>query len=449
MCTVAVAILVGTAAAADAATIKVNSTTDDFNGKGSLCALREAVQSANTDADFGGCVRKGRGTADTILLRGGKTYTRSRTGEDDNNSHGDLDVKSATTLKVKGTGKATVDGGDIDRVIEVRAGGRLSASRLVVQNGTPLHTLNATGGGGILVNDGARLNLRASRLTANAAPDDNGCTCGGGLYTAGKTRLRKVDASLNSSLPNGDGGGIAVLGGTLTVTDTTLNGNGARAGGGIFVSPLAVAVTISRTTISNNNANGEGLFQGGGGGILASSLPFKLRVTNVTISGNDSDYRGGGVFYQSEMGATVKPLILNAATIVGNHADRDADGPSDAHGGGLMTGPGDGRIAFRNSIVTGNFDDNPSPDDPDCLDTNDSPAHNLIAPGGGCNDDDPGNVVTDTPLLGALTDNGGPTFTHALLSGSPAIGAAGKSTPATDQRHVKRDRHPDIGAYER
>ena len=62
------------------------------------------------------------------------------------------------------------------------------------------------------------------------------------------------------------------------------------------------------------------------------------------------------------------------------------------------------------------------------------------------------------PKLGPLQDNGGPTFTHALLQGSPAIDAGNPATPgsganacpATDQREVARPQGPrcDIGAFE-
>jgi hypothetical protein len=49
-------------------------------------------------------------------------------------------------------------------------------------------------------------------------------------------------------------------------------------------------------------------------------------------------------------------------------------------------------------------------------------------------------------------DNGGPTRTHALLAGSPAIETAlsGCATIATDQRYVARPQgsHCDIGAFE-
>lgn len=51
--------------------------------------------------------------------------------------------------------------------------------------------------------------------------------------------------------------------------------------------------------------------------------------------------------------------------------------------------------------------------------------------------------------LGELKDNGGSTWTHALLAGSPALNAANPNDrPETDQRGVNRGNRPDIGAYE-
>jgi hypothetical protein len=54
-------------------------------------------------------------------------------------------------------------------------------------------------------------------------------------------------------------------------------------------------------------------------------------------------------------------------------------------------------------------------------------------------------------LLGTLRNNGGPTPTHALLWGSPAIdGGSNAGCPAADQRGVTRPQRTtcDIGAVE-
>ena len=67
-----------------------------------------------------------------------------------------------------------------------------------------------------------------------------------------------------------------------------------------------------------------------------------------------------------------------------------------------------------------------------------------------------GNVAPYTapidPLLGLLNQNGGPTTTHALLAGSPAIDAGtSEGCPATDQRGVSRPQGEacDMGSFER
>jgi hypothetical protein len=65
----------------------------------------------------------------------------------------------------------------------------------------------------------------------------------------------------------------------------------------------------------------------------------------------------------------------------------------------------------------------------------------------------PPDTISADPLLGPLQDNGGPTFTHALLEGSPAIDAGNNAAGLDfDQRG---DGYPrvsgtgaDIGAFE-
>ena len=67
----------------------------------------------------------------------------------------------------------------------------------------------------------------------------------------------------------------------------------------------------------------------------------------------------------------------------------------------------------------------------------------------------PGDQINTDPQLGPLQDNGGPTFTHALLFGSPAINAGDPDfvpPPLYDQRGPGFDRirggRIDIGSFE-
>ena len=52
------------------------------------------------------------------------------------------------------------------------------------------------------------------------------------------------------------------------------------------------------------------------------------------------------------------------------------------------------------------------------------------------------------PLLGPLADYGGPTLTHALQPGSPAINRGDPAAPPQDQRGYGRLGVPDVGAFE-
>jgi len=61
-----------------------------------------------------------------------------------------------------------------------------------------------------------------------------------------------------------------------------------------------------------------------------------------------------------------------------------------------------------------------------------------------------GDQIVGDAMLGPLANNGGPTATHALLPGSPAIDTAENAfCPATDQRGAPRDDGAcDAGSFE-
>jgi hypothetical protein len=102
-----------------------------------------------------------------------------------------------------------------------------------------------------------------------------------------------------------------------------------------------------------------------------------------------------------------------------------------------------GRITLRNSIITNHPRDN-------CHHYNSTAS--LVREGTNISDDDkcggPSEIVIADPMLAPLADNGGPTKTHGLLAGSPAINAGTSCSVAVDQRYMARDTKCDVGAFE-
>ena len=204
---------------------------------------------------------------------------------------------------------------------------------------------------------------------------------------------------------------------TLTVTNSTISGNTAGYGGGICNGAgggngPAASVTVSNSTLSSNSAavDGGGIYNSGGYRSLAS-----LNVKNCTLSGNSATGNGGGIYNhgvqasnaQLELGSTILDAGSLGENIFNDVGTVNSVGynVSSDDGGGLLTGPGD-------------------------------------------------QIKTD-PQLGPLQNNGGSTFTHALLPGSTAINAGAPSftpPPFYDQRGPSFERvvsgRIDIGSFE-
>src|SRR5436190_22181895 len=177
---------------ASAATIRVETNADEFGVAGN-CSLREAIQSANENSNEGGCKRKGGGGADTIVLTSEIVYRIAIAGgNDDTNATGDFDIASNITLEASDKRKANIDANDVDRAFDVLQGGKLTASKLYIVNGSPPSNGFSYGGGAIL--NRGKLYLRASKLAANSA--ENGQAINGGAIDAaangGRTILDRV-----------------------------------------------------------------------------------------------------------------------------------------------------------------------------------------------------------------------------------------------------------------
>ena len=206
-------------------------------------------------------------------------------------------------------------------------------------------------------------------------------------------------------VPGQPGGGIASQGGALIVTNSTITGNRADTGGGISIcSLLGCGLTLQNSTISGNRADSSF-----GGGILTSG-----------------------------------PATIDSSTIVDNQA-------CSACGGAL--GVTSGNATVTNSILANSTEPGGGASVPDCRTlsaTVTDGGYNLVeTPGSTCSFTATSSITSQDPVLGTLASNGGPTQTHALLTGSPAIDA-GSTTLTTDQRGVPRPQGTadDIGAYE-
>ena len=215
------------------------------------------------------------------------------------------------------------------------------------------------------------------------------------------------------------GGGISNNStGTVTVTNSTISGNTAKNGGGIFNNTSA-ALTITNSTISGNTANGNGPGEGDGGGI---SIPTNCTVTltNSTISGNSAK-QGGGISINVN-----NTVTLTNSTISGNSARQ--------FGGGISTPAS--TVNVRNTLIAVNT----AATWPDFSGALTSQGYNLIGNTSGTTitGSTTGNQLNVNPGLGPLQNNGGPTFTHALLSGSTAIEGGNSSGSNTDQRGLAR-----------
>ncbi|MDA1050348.1 MAG: Ig-like domain repeat protein [Planctomycetota bacterium] len=242
------------------------------------------------------------------------------------------------------------------------------------------------------------------------------------------------------SVPNGSGGGVRNDNGVLVVGNSVISGNFALSGGGIANSG---ATTINGSIFSGNTAvEGGGVFNFDGtisihnSTLSGNTAPLgggirnrgDVAIHNSTLSGNTSRLSGGGIY-------NLGNVTIHNSTLSGNTAPL---------GGGIRTSA---TVTINNSIVTGSTGGD--------LSGNAYGSNNLSDDGSV-----PGTLAAVTNFDSVLRDNGGPTFTHALLAGSNAIDAGDNSLiPAgvgTDQRGTGFPRIAnggtsvtvDVGAYE-
>jgi hypothetical protein len=308
------------------------------------------------------------------------------------------------TIGVSGTGTPTISGNNATRILQTNGNTALAINRLVLTAGEA-----KSDGGAISVGAGATVNISDSVLSGNGSSAAFG---DGAAIQVGPSGIltiqRSTFANNHGGSSSGNGGAIQASSKSIvTVGASTFSGNhaGAKTGSGGAIQMDGTTLTVTNSTFSGNSAGAE---SNGGGAIQTSSSPATT-LLNDTISGNQA-FEGGGIYVEGG-GATVTNTIISGNTATAGANCAATGGPAIAGGG-----------------------------------------HNLEN-GTSCGFTGTGNLNTDPAFAGPLADNGGPTATLALLSGSPAIdnGDAG-ACPPTDQRGLPRPGSGgttcDIGAFE-
>ncbi len=392
-------LLLGAAATAHGAVYQVTKTQDTNDGACNAdCSLREAILAANSNPGD-----------DSVNLPAGRFTLTIPGADEDNCATGDLDITGSLSLTGQGPGETIIDATGLgDRVVHVWAtGAEVILSALTVTGGSSPST-----GGGIWHNAG-------HLVLSNVVVRDNQAESGGGVYSY-LAEVTVQDGSVicdNTASADWYGGGLT--GDNLTITDATVSGNQAGAGGGISTTGM---LSISGSTIAYNRTMGYD-----GGGINAEGA--EIEISNTTMVGNTSTRAGGAI---NAGGGT--NLEMNGVTFSGNGA---------LYGNTLRASGSNAN--WSNTLISGACQLESGA-------TAVSNGGNLESPGSTCGLDDPSDHVNVAdPTVAPLASYGGPTRTLLPKLGSPAIGnGLNANCLGVDQRGEPRsDGACDVGAVER
>lgn len=428
-------LLLAMAGTAAAATFTVDSPLDVLDGApgdgacvtaAGTCSLRAAIQEAEALPG-----------PDRIDVPVGAFVLSLGTIGEDAGRVGDLDIHSEVEVVGTATSATMIDGGRIDRVFHVHAGGRLTLRTLTITGGRIDPQADGMGAG-IFVEIGTAVVDRCA-IRANA-----GGWGGGIMVLGGSLYLDRSSVAFNTAR---NGGGISANGdlasGTIDISGSTVEWNTAQfRAGGLY--PVGLTWSIRRTRIARNEA------QNGGGLYVASTVDVSIEDT--TIADNAASNEGGGLSI-----ATFRPVRFDRCLVVRNSAENGGgiylltDGAqttllnstisgNTAGGGGAVGSQNDVAIELRNCTVTDNeagwtggvaaaavtvgnsiVAGNRGGTDL-CTNAGTSLGWNIV--GSTCAPfawGRPSDIAGAPPLLASLADNGGPTLSHVPTPGSPAI----------------------------
>jgi len=303
--------LIVSASVASAAIITVTTNIDEFDTTpNATCSLREAIQSANLNSNFGGCVGSGPYGSDTIVFSPTinlviLTNTTTLSDNDDNSSL-DLDISDNLPLNaliIDGGPGVTIQAGFSDRIFDILPSpspGPVILRNLTIQGGSnPSTETGGTscflGGGGVRNRSGGALTLENVTIRNNTMQRN-----GGGVCHEGAGALVVLSSTIENNIvstPSFNGGGIFYYAiGSLTVQNSRVVSNTAQSnGGGIWCQ--ASSLTVQNSTVLSNTAQGDG------GGIWCQAS--SLTVQNSTVLSNTAQDNGGGIYDSSSAAMTI------------------------------------------------------------------------------------------------------------------------------------------------
>src|SRR6476661_7290211 len=225
--------------------------------------------------------------------------------------------------------------------------------------------------------------------------------CGGGILDEGSS-LSLINCTVSGNSTDGTGGGIcADANATLTIDSSTLSGNYAGDYGG--------SIANSGTLIINNSTLSDNRGEFTAGAILNGfNGDASLTLSNSTLSGNTTQLHGGGIFNEGHSAISNSTLSGNSGMTAGAILNRL--GTLDIESTILNRGELGPNISNDSGTIT-------------------SHGYNLSSDDGGGVLNGSGDQINTNPLLGPLQNNGGLTFTHELLPGSPAVDAGDPNFP--------------------
>ncbi len=501
----------------EAATIEVNTNLDAIDpNEIAGCTLRKAIDSLDSGALVTGCAATGNalGDNDTIVFANnlaGSTITLAGQALNVNSSNqvsnitiqGDgvrisanaqssiLDLKNGNFLTLNNirlsnggntafAGAITVSSGATlslsDCTITRNAGrfaGAIGATNSNVEINDCVISLNsveantATGGGGLRLSDSTTV-LNNVTITSNRSfPNGGGIELIGGTLDVINSNISN-NRALGSSILSARGGGLSSLNSTVSITDSTLSGNSAPdGGGGVFIENSIVS--IDKSSLSSNSTNTVG------GAISARSSGSLVTIDNSTLSANLSGTSGGALHGTSSLDFVIRNSTISGNSAGGSGAGMFIAGDTEllhstvtnnsaaSNGGGLFLQRGNVEIA--NNLIANNSSNRATEfyfvsatlinSGVNLFGTTVAePFNGLFSPASTDIVVDISNPDKLGSLILPLTNNGGPTLTHALPAGSAAINTANASVCNTDlinkrdQRGIERDNRCDIGAFE-